>query len=443
MGILQSLAAITGKSLYQGNPLSTWTLGSKGVTDIRRATGGQLALPPIVQTRWYREKLEQAERETATGMLKNAAILMNAAKKDGVLAGVMATRTDGLVRLPKRFKGAQEIVNRLESGHDSIRSMFDELCPPSELAALAADGIRLGVGVAELMPIEGRDYPQLVRLDPAYLQYIWAENRWYYSSRAGRLPIEPGDGRWVLHTPGGKNNPWEAGLWRALGSSFIRKEHASYMKDNWEAKLANPARVGEAPLGVSEEQSQSFFQMIASWGINTTFLMKPGYSVKLLESSGRGWESFDSTIERCDKEMIIAIAGQLVTTDGGAGFQNSDIHKSIRADLIKSTADLLAYTINTQVLAPWVVSTYGEGALESSPSIEWDVTPPKDRNSEASSLQMAAQALMQLTEALAPYGMAPDARQFVDRFGISVVEGAIQPAVEPSVNRGTSGATDG
>jgi phage gp29-like protein len=307
---------------------------------------------------------------------------------------------------------------------------------------LAADGVKLGVGVAELMPIEGRDYPQLVRLDPAFLQYIWVENRWYYISRAGWLPIEPGDGRWVLYTPGGRNNPWEQGLWRALGSAFIRKEHASYMKDNWEAKLANPARVAEAPQGATDEQTQAWFQMIAAWGINTTFVAKPGYSVKLLESNGRGWESFDRTIERCDKEIIIAIAGQMVTTDGGSGFQNSDIHKSIRADLIKATSDALAYCINTQVLPQWTLTTYGESALAQSPTVEWDVTPPKDRNSEASSLQMTAQALDQLTVAFGKHGLIPNAQEFADRFGVSVR--ALTPAekgllAEKEQERGSGG----
>src|SRR6185503_11132817 len=108
------------------------------------------------------------------------------------------------------------------------------------------------------------------------------------------------------------------------------------------------------------------------------FGMTPGYDVKLLESNGRGFECFNTTIDRADKEMIVAVAGQVVTTDGGAGFQNSDIHKTIRADLIKDTADGLAYTLNTQGIPPWVVERFGEDRLAGSAVVEWDVTPPKD-----------------------------------------------------------------
>jgi hypothetical protein len=155
-----------------------------------------------------------------------------------------------------------------------------------------------------------------------------------------------------------------------------------------------------------------------AWGVNTVFGMTPGYDVKLLESNGRGYESFQQTIEKQDNEFVIAVAGQTVTTEGGAGFQNSDVHKSIRADLIKETADGLAYTINTQVLPPWILSTFGEDALSPGAAVEWDVTPPKDRNAEASALATVAQALTQLRSALAPHGLRLDAKELATTFGV-------------------------
>jgi len=313
------------------------------------------------------------------------------------------------------------VIAALEVGHDSVRSLFDEMCPPTELALLAADGILLGVGVAELVPVEGRDFPVMVRLDPEFLYYRWNENRWYYRATVGLLPITPGDGRWVLHTPGGRMTPWQNGLWRAVGRAYIRKEHASLHKDNWEAKLANPARVAVSPQGAGEAQRDDWWRKVLAWGVNTVFGVSPGYDVKLLESNGRGWESFNKTIEQQNTEIIISIAGQTVTTDGGAGFQNSDVHKTIRADKIKATADGLSYTLNTQVIPGFVASRWGIEAVTSREAIqEWDVTPPKDRNSEAQSLLAAAQAIQQLTDALAQHGVDLDVAAIASKFGIPV-----------------------
>jgi hypothetical protein len=424
--IAEYTASLLGRSAYQAPPpfMAENEIDSPSVVRLRRAMGGQLQLPTTPETRWYLAKLEAAEYYADAGLLEQAARLMRSARMDGVFAGVLSTRTGGLVRLPKRFRGDSEVVAALEVGHGEgeVRSVFDEMFPPTELSQLAADGVLLGVGVGELVPVEGRDYPVFVRLEPQFLIYRWIENRWYYRSAVGLLPITPGDGRWILHTPGGRMSPWVNGIWRAIGRAYIRKEHAALHKDNWEGKLANPARVAVAPQGGTEEQADTWFRAVMAWGVNTVFGMRPGYDVKLIESNGRGWESFNKTIADQNNEMIIAVAGQSVTVDGGAGFQNSDIHKSIRADLIKDTADGLAYTLNTQGLPAFVAARWGEDAIEERPVVvEWDVTPPKDRNAEALSLVSAANAIKLLREALGDQAGQLDVAAMCTRFGVPVL----------------------
>ncbi len=406
------------------------TLDSPTVERAREMNGGQLQPQPVTQTRWYLTDLESAERMADGGSIGTAARLMNSARKDGILAGVLSTRTGGLVRLPKRFRGDPDIIAALEIGHDETRSVFEEMFPATELALLAADGILCGVGVGELVTVEGRDYPVFVRLDPQFLEFRWSENRWYYRSVAGPIQITPGDGRWMLHTPGGRQAPWQNALWKCIGRAFIRKEHANLHKDNWEAKLANPARVAVSPAGAGEEQAQSWWRAVMAWGVNTVFGLRPGYDVKLIESNGRGFDSFVKTIADQNNEMIIAVAGQTVTTDGGAGFANADIHKSIRADLIKETADGLAYTLNTQGLPVFIATRFGPDALDVGCVMEWDVTPPKDRTSEAQALVSVAQAVTQLTDAFAAHGKKLDVDALAVRFGVPLA-GDLEKVVSP------------
>lgn len=436
MGLRQRLglrvAALLGISAFVGRSSSGGYLSDGQVEEARKAHGGNIQPRPGSQTRWYLDELEQAEISADMGKLAGAARLMRSARKDGVLSGVLSTRTSGLVGLPKKFRGDPAIVSELEAGPIQSRSVFDEMFPASEIASLAADGILLGVGVGELVDVPGRDYPVFVRLDPEFLRFDWLENRWYFRSVVGEIPITPGDGRWVLHTPGGRMSPWHHGLWRAIGRAYITKEHAREHRDNWEGKLANPARVATAPAGAEETQRLSWFQAVMAWGVNTVFALTPGYDVKLLESNGRGAESFRETILEQNEEMIVTVAGQTVTTTGGTGFANADVHKSIRADLIKQTADELAHTINTQGLPIWIVTRFGEDALEGGAAVEWDVTPPKDRNSEASALVTVANAITLLTAALNEHSLNPDVEKICDRFGVPVrgVSGAKVELVE-------------
>lgn len=416
--------SLLGVSTYSVPVENDTTLDDRTVQAIRKAQGGQLSGIPTTRLRWYLTDLEQATREADGGNLKLAAQLCRAMRRDGVLAGLLATRSDGLVRLPKKFDGHEDAVKALQ-GRDGVRSVFDAMLPATELALMASDGDLLGVAVGELLPVEGRGYPVLVRLDPEYLSYRWAENRWYYISIAGALPITPGDGRWVLYTKGGRVAPWQNGLWHALGRSWINKEHAALHQANWEAKLANPARAAIAPVGATEEQRRGFLRSIIAWGVNTCFELPVGWDVKIIESNGRGYESFAATIERSNREFMIALAGQVVTVDGGAGFSNADIHASIRSDLIKASADALAHMINTQCLPPFVVQRWGEAALLSAPIVEWDTSPPQDQKAAAEALAQLGLAIAQINAAAHAYGIRVDLREMLVKNSIpfQVVDG--------------------
>ena len=98
----------------------------------------------------------------------------------------------------------------------------------------------------------------------------------------------------------------------------------------------------------------------------------------------------------------------------------------MRADLIKETADGLAFTINTQCIPAYVLFVHGEEALDRCPIMSWDVTPPKDLAQVAQTMTQGASAIAQLTETLAPHGLRPDVRALCTLFAIPVLEGAVK-----------------
>lgn len=413
--------SLLGVSAYT-RPLNSnvISIDDESVINIRESVGGNLALMPTTRTRWYLSDLEVAQHQADAGNLQLLGQLYRAMRSDGVITGLLKTRTSGVCRLPKKFYGTHESVDVLKARNGS-RSTFDDMVPPAELSQFVADGVVLGYAVGELMPVEGRDFPVFRRLEPEFLRYYWVTNQWYYNSVAGMIPIEPGMGRWVLHVPGANVSPWTSGIWKALGRAFINKEHALSHRSNYSAKLANPARVVHSPLGANEQQRRNALRQLIAWGLNTTVELPVGWEMSLVESKGTGIEVFQAEIDTCDREVSIVVAGQVVTVDGGAGFSNADVHQSIRSDIVKDDADAIAYTINTQILPQFIATRWGIEDIDIGAQFEFDVSRPKDLKDEASSLKDVAAAIAQLQPVLAGSGFKLDMRELTMRYGIPVV----------------------
>jgi hypothetical protein len=385
---------------------------------------------PVNRTRWLQADIETALHRAGNGDMSLCGQLHRAYQIDGVLQGIHSTRSGGLVRLPKTFHGTPKAVAALK-GTEGQPGAFARYFPQAELEQLGTDGTDLGIAVGQFVRCDGDRNPQLVRLDPEFLTYRLSEDRWYYRSLEGLLPITPGDGRWVLHTPRGRFEPWHRGIWRALARAYVSKDAAILYRENYASKLANPARVAVSPQGADESQKQSWWRAVMAWGVNSVFGVTPGYDVKLLESNGRGYEVFADMITSADREFAVVIAGQVVTTDGGAGFQNSNIHKTIRSDLIQGDGNALAETLNTQALPAVVHDLCGP---DEEGLVAWDTRPPSDLTASAASLTATAGAIEALTTALAKHHLEPDVPAILAQYGIPV-RGDRDGASVPEVGR--------
>lgn len=433
------MRALLGVSEYQRKADSQpygIALEDATVEQIREAMGGQLQPLPATRLRWYLADLETAQRQADAGYLLMAAQLVRAMRRDGVHQGLLGTRCGGLVRLPKRFYGDSEIAESLKRNNGS-RSVFDEMFPQAELQALSADGIELGVGVAELCPVEDREYPVMVRQDPENLFYLWQKNAWFFKSTAGLLRVTPGDGRWILHLPGARMAPWNGVnvLWPSLGRSFINKEHAMSARSNYSAKLANPARVAFAPQGASEPERKNFFRKLMAWGLNSVFDLPPGWDVKLLESNGIGIKVFQEEINTSDMETMVALSGSVPLTTGGLGFANMDIFKAIRGDLIQMDGDGLAYTVNTQGLPVYIATLYGEDAISArTTTVDWNTSTPAELKVEADTLKAFAEAIEKLSAILQGEDSELDLATLSTRFAVPLKKREGIPAAPPAAD---------
>lgn len=402
---------------------------------IRKQNQGKLRSPRPSGFDYLLIDVMEAGELADRGQLGELAKHWRGCYRNATFQGLLSTRSAGLVSLPKIFKGSPDAVDWLQRGYgtsDDPQSAFDFICPPQELSAMVEDGVGMGVAVAQLVEIEGLDHPVLARLDPAGLEYRINENLWVYNTDFGPVAIQPGDGQWVLYTPGGRVSPWQRGVGLSTAKATTRIESALLSLDSFLYRYGLPGRHATYPEGASQDDREALQELLEDWS-NTAFTTPEGYKVDIMQLSAEGAKIFPEIVASLNDEIIMAIAGQKVSVDGGAGFSNTEIHRNIRQDLIKNDAAALADCLNTQVLpqalaAKFGTDTYGE--IEA--YVSWNVEPPKDVMARAQGLQASAQAFTQLTgKALGDTdGVNIDVKRLAEELQIPLVEA---PAGKPQL----------
>ena len=267
--------ALRGVSTFSPPKQAGPDLADAGLVAARSALGGALEIIPQVRLRWYPPDIERAQYQVTNGDLTLVGMLCESMNLDGVCRGLLDARTS-VVNFPRRFFGAEEVIEVLESKNLSDRDVYEEMIPSTEARLMVADGIKCGVAIGEMVPVRGRNFPVLVRRFPQNLYYRWDKNQWYYRSIVGLIPIDPGipdsEGNWwVLHIPGGRLAPWNSGLWNTLGRSYINKTQTLFARQAYEMKHAHPLRVGVAPLGATEEERKGMISGMIRWALNSVY----------------------------------------------------------------------------------------------------------------------------------------------------------------------------
>jgi len=380
---------------------------------------------------WELGDQDAAMREAEQGNFRHIAELYDGMRGDGLIRGLLALRA-GLPGLRPVIKGDPFVIDRLrgrEAEYDEktgvqvqcrIQGAMERVLPRAERTKIVACGIMAGAGIGYMDddPRSG-GWRRARALDLHFLSYVHNEDAFYYQdAKLGRLRVNEHDGRWLLYLPYGRHRPWAYGAWYPCSKPFITKYGAVIDRSRWSRFLADALRFIQMNEDASEQHLQDMVNfMRVGWQYTGGLVAPKGYTPGMVESTGKGYEVYCDTEDRGDKEIMIAIAGQVVTTEGGKGFSKGDIWQDIAASLVQETADTVSEWADEDIWSHW---TRAMGLGPDRVSVGWDATPPASRLAAAEAAGVAAEGLAGLDEQAAKRGKRVRMEPYLRSQGVEV-----------------------
>jgi phage gp29-like protein len=373
---------------------------------------------------WSPSLLKAAEISADSGFLLFAADLCDAMFADDRIKAVLDSRTDALLGRTLAFEAG--LGRRKNAALKALEVEEDwwAAFPETEVKLLHAWGVMLGVGIAELRWEEsdanGRLIPRLEVKNPRFLRWDWLTREWKLTvsndDNVGQheITITPGDGKWILYTPYGRNRPWVFGAYRALSRWCLLKRYA--VQDwGFYSERQGMGMLAITGDGGTKEQRAEMAADVKRVGRNLGFLLPKGFTAQMIESTARSWETFAAQILAADNGAAITILGQNLSTQISAGDGSKAAateHGKTALGRTKADAETLSTTIHDQALTWWALFNFGDAKL--APWPVWDTTPIEDLKDRAAALQMLGQFIAQANTA----GVPIDFGALCDQFGV-------------------------
>lgn len=393
-------------------------------------TSRELFYRPSI-TGWTPDRVESVRDSADAGLMMDLADLVETMRRDARISGVLSTRTHGMLGLPLTFSGGSDkardaigAIDESENPNSNWWKMHDE----SELAKLLTWGLMLGVGIAqriELPRLVGQPHRyKLETWSPRWLSYYHygydqgSAPEWRVLTQDGQEPISQGDGQWIMFMPYGSRRPWTEGLWTQVAFPWLLKHFSLEDRANFGEVLGSPVWVGKTAHGGTEKQRNAFLSQLRRLGKSGKIVLPQGWELDLKEAGGAGksGDVFDNQIKQSNEEITIALAGQLVTTEGTTGFSDGNVHESIKQDLLRFDSLRLASCLREQSLEPWALFNYG--SRSAAPYARWNTEKPEDVSETADGMSKLGDAITKLNGALQAAGVEVDAIKLAEKFGV-------------------------
>ena len=375
------------------------------------------------------------------GNFQAAAALCDAMDLDDRISAVLDTRVRALLGLEQEWGDPDDESASEDKTVQAFRDAFPQIFPQPQLAELLRWGIRIGVGIGELVwwDRDGKytPTPRLKVWHPQFLTWRWqTRSFWVTTAQAGMVEVVPGDGRWVLYTPHGEQRGWMHGLVRPLSLPFLIRQYANRDSARYSEAYGMPVKQAIVPEDAKQEDKDRFLTEVAGLATESTVAtpqMEGGtgqpskkFDLKFHELMGKGHEVFTAQLQRSSTDIAIVILGQNLTTEAGTqgshgAYAATKVHDRVRGDVLEFDATTLCACLREQAFRPW--SVVNVSGVEP-PEFRYITDPPEDQGAKTLALSQLGDAFDKFDAAEVPINK----RNLAEEYGLPLLTPAEEAA---------------
>lgn len=226
--------------------------------------------------------------------------------------------------------------------------------------------LHYGYSVAELMPVfrDGLWYLDSIRVrDRGRFRFGINNELFLLKKGAEKVPM-PREKFWVFSVgQEHDDNPYGEGLAHALYWPVFFKRNCIKFWLIYLEKFGMPTvatKLSQAAIKDPEQKAMAL-DVLDAIQADSGVVIPEDFVVELIEASRTGTVDYKSLEDAMNRAISKIILSQTMTTDDGASYSQAKIHGSVKADVIKSDADLICDSFNRQVV-DYLVALNFEGA---------------------------------------------------------------------------------
>jgi Protein of unknown function (DUF935) len=418
-----------------------------------------LELPIAVQNVWesYQDVACAIDDLTIAGNYMQASLLTQAMFSDDRVSACLNTRTNAIFGLPMDFKypgqddaepdqQLDDPITALKMHiRDVTQSEWEDILPGAAAREFYRWGLMLNLGLGELIwrwvpcdqEPDGIKIPQLKVWNTQFVYWRWDTRSFWVNHTGGTSEVRPGDGHWVLLCPFGHNHGWLYGLVNSMGWLYLDR---IFLKRNWaraNEKWSLGVMKAFVPADANDNDKARFMNAVENMPHEATVMLPitekgNSFDLEMVKTDqATGWETFMNTKKSIDVDIAVGFLGQNLSTEisGGSGGTGGSkaaakVHNDIREDILKADVEILATTLKTQILTPFVAANWGAqiealglNVDDFVPNVTWQIEAPEDKQEDTAAISALATALPVLNAA------GVDIAALLERFDIPMLEG--------------------